>query len=258
MATTTRILLFGAAGRMGEAIMRLAGAEGRAHIAAAIVRSGSPSAGLACAFAPGSSYLQALPTDVVGDGVLDVTGANGFDDALAAACARGIGFVSGSTGLSTTQLAALDAASRRIPVLLAANFSLGIAVLTRLVAQAARSLPDWDVEIVEAHHRLKRDAPSGTALLLGDAVGQGRQAALPVAGPARCGPRGKGELGYAVIRAGDIVGEHSVWLAGDGERIELAHRATSRDVFARGALVAAAWIAGRTPGRYAMDDVLDV
>lgn len=258
MATTTRILLFGAAGRMGEAVMRLAAVEGCANIAAAVVRSGSPSAACACASAPGLDYVAELPADVTGDVVLDVAGPNGFDAALAAARDRGIGFVSGSTGLSAAQLAALEAASQRIPILPAANFSLGIAVLTRLVAQAARSLPGWDAEIVEAHHRLKRDAPSGTALLLGEAVGQGRQAALPVADPARRGPRGEGELGYAVIRGGDIVGEHAVWLAGDGERIELAHRATSRDVFARGALAAAAWIAGRAPGRYAMDDVLDV
>lgn len=241
---------------MGEAISRLLVGEARAVLAAAVVREGSPQQDHAVAFAPALRYRTAPAADAPADVILDVAGANGFDTALTAALERGIAFVSGSTGLSERQTAALDAASTRIPVLLAANFSLGIAVLSHLVAQAARRLPDWDAEIVEAHHRLKRDAPSGTALMLGDAVGQGRQATPAVADPARPGPRVDGELGYAVVRGGDIVGEHAVWLATTGERLELGHRATSRDVFARGAITAAIWIAGRSPGRHAMADVL--
>ena len=256
MATTTRILLFGAAGRMGEAVMRLAATNERASIAAAVVRDGSAQQGQVAANAPQLRYTATPPATTAADVVLDVAGPAGFDAALAAALARGIGFASGSTGLSAPQLAALEAASRQLPVLLAANFSLGIAVLAHLVAEAAGRLREWDIEIVEAHHRQKRDAPSGTALLLGNAARQGRQTPLADADPARTGPRKDGELGYAVLRAGDIVGEHTVWLAGESERLELGHRASDRDVFARGALAAATWIAGRAPGRYAMGDVL--
>ncbi|MGL6291572.1 MAG: 4-hydroxy-tetrahydrodipicolinate reductase, partial [Silanimonas sp.] len=160
-----------------------------------------------------------------------------FDAALALAVERRAAFVSGTTGLSLAQLKALEAASRQIPVLWAANFSLGVAVLSDLVERAARALPGWDLDIVESHHVHKQDAPSGTALALG---------ASAKAGGAR--PRD------ASLRAGDIVGEHWLQFASTGERVELAHRATSRDIFARGALAVGEWMAGQGAGHYGMRD----
>jgi len=146
----------------------------------------------------------------------------------------------------------------RIPVLWAANFSFGVAVLAHLVERAATLLPDWDCEIFEAHHRHKRDAPSGTALMLGRAVASARGRDEDAASTDRSGERRPGTTGYAVVRAGDIVGEHAVWFAGASERIELAHRAGDRDLFARGALVAAEWLARRAAGRYTISDVLGI
>jgi 4-hydroxy-tetrahydrodipicolinate reductase len=148
--------------------------------------------------------------------------------------------VSGTTGLSVGQQEALQDAGHRIPILWAANFSLGVVVLTELVRRAAAALPDWDCDIVEAHHRHKKDAPSGTALQLGRAVEEGRPGAPE----------------YASLRAGDIVGDHSVLLTGIGERLELIHRAGSRDIFARGALEAAARLRGKPAARYRLPDLL--
>jgi 4-hydroxy-tetrahydrodipicolinate reductase len=152
---------------------------------------------------------------------------------------RGRGFVSGTTGLSDDQRSAMAAAARRIPLLWASNFSLGVAVLEDLVERAAAALPGWDCDIVEAHHAGKQDAPSGTALTLGAAAKRG--AAVP---------------SYASLRAGDIVGEHAVQFTGAGERIELVHRAGNRDIFARGALHAAARLSGCAPGQYRLRDLL--
>jgi 4-hydroxy-tetrahydrodipicolinate reductase len=165
-----------------------------------------------------------------------------------------IPYVVGSTGLSAPQLAALAAAEQDTPVLVAANFSLGVNVLQALVRQANAALPGFDAEIFELHHRHKRDAPSGTALALAAAL-PGRDHVLERSG---VHPRSAGELGFAVARGGDVVGEHTVFLLGDGERIELTHRATHRDIFARGALAAARWLVGRPAGRYSMADVVRV
>ncbi len=179
---------------------------------------------------------------------------------LAPLCAaHKVAYVVASTGLSPIDEEALDAAARQVPVLQAANLSLGVNVLLELVQSAARRLPAFEVEISEIHHRHKKDAPSGTALLLGKAVMQGRGPLREVRG--RDGitePRAKDELGYAALRGGEVAGEHTVFLFGDSERLELTHRATSPDIFAHGALVAAAWLRGRGPGRYTMRDVLGV
>jgi 4-hydroxy-tetrahydrodipicolinate reductase len=169
--------------------------------------------------------------------------------------------VTGTTGLSDAQQAALAQAAATIPVLWAANFSLGVALLRKLAAQAAATLgEEFDVEIVEAHHRHKQDAPSGTALALGRTIADARRRSLgDVARYARhglVGPRTPGEIGFAVVRAADIVGEHTVLFAAPGERLELTHRAGSRDVFALGALRAALWLAGRPAGAYDIADVL--
>src|SRR5690606_10863693 len=170
---------------------------------------------------------------------IDFSLPEGFDPVLALCAARGAAFVSGTTGISDGQRGALREASQAIPVLWASNFSLGVAVLEELVERSAAALAGWDCDIVESHHVHKQDAPSGTALALG-AVAE----------------RGGAEPRYASLRAGDVVGEHLVQFTGMGERIELVHRATSRDVFARGALLAASRLHGREAGAWRLRDLL--
>ncbi len=199
-------------------------------------------------------------TDI--DVLIDFSGATGFDHALTLCAAQNIALVSGSTGLSAAQLTAARTAALQTPLLWASNFSLAIALLRRLTAAAAATLgAEYDVEIIETHHRHKVDAPSGTALTLGEAVAQTR--GRPLAELARYTRHGisaarvAGEIGFSVVRAADVVGEHTVMFATAGERLELTHRASSREVFARGAVQAACWIAGRAPGWYDITDVLD-
>ena len=256
MGKSIRLVVCGAAGRMGQAVLRLAAESPDLSIAAALVRPGSEPGPAAGRVDPGFAYTTAAPEDLRADVLVDFSGNTGFDAALDLALARRLALVSGSTGLSEAQRDVMQKASAELPVLWAANFSAGIAVLAHLVEQARRLLPDWDCEIIEAHHRHKRDAPSGTALMLGARARQALGGTPGDAGPDRSGPRQDGSIGYAVIRAGDIVGEHEVRLAGPGERVELIHRATDRDVFARGALRAARWLAGRNPGIHSMADVL--
>ncbi len=260
------IAVYGAAGRMGEAVLRLALAEPRVAVVAAIVRGDSPMVGKRVRETLGTdvvndlAYSTALDTAVAPAVLIDFSFAGAFDDALAMARARRIAFVSGTTGLSAQQHAALHDAAKSIPVLSSANFSIGVALLTRLVQEAARALPDWDCEIAEAHHRGKKDAPSGTALALGRAVADARGVDFErVAERARAranAPPEASAIGFASVRAGDIVGEHTALFAGEGERIELTHRATDRTIFARGALRAAIWIAGRAAGLHTLADVI--
>jgi 4-hydroxy-tetrahydrodipicolinate reductase len=192
---------------------------------------------------------------------IDFTNVAATLDNVAACVARGCALMLGTTGLETVHHAALDAAAGRIPLVQAANTSLGVNLLATLVERAAAALPaDYDIEIVEAHHRHKVDAPSGTALKLGEAAAAGRGTTLAAVRSAPrdglTGPRTAGAIGFAVVRGGDIVGDHTVLFAGPGERIELGHRAHDRMTFAHGALRAARWLAGRAPGRYTMADVL--
>ena len=177
------------------------------------------------------------------------------------AAAHGIGLVVGTTGLGTHSRAALDVASQRIPVVYAANYSVGINVMLKLIADAARALGhDYDMEIVEAHHRGKKDAPSGTALRLAEALAQasGRDlaAAARYARHGDIGARSANEIGIQTVRGGDVVGDHTVFFLGNGDRIEITHRATTRDTFAVGAVRAALWVAGCQPGLYDMRNVL--
>ena len=235
-ADSLRLLVHGASGRMGQALLRLGGDIPGCRIVAGV--SGGR---------PGQRVVDGIPqfaaTELAGapqfDVAIDFSLPGAFERILALCVERGAALVSGTTGLADAQFAALDAASARIPCAWAANFSLGVAVLSRLVEQAAAALPEWDCDIVESHHARKVDAPSGTALALGE-----------VAGAAGAEPR------YASVRAGDIVGEHLVQFTGAGERLELVHRASSRDVFARGALHAARRLNGRAPGRYGLRDLL--
>ena len=236
MTTPVRLLVHGANGRMGQSLQRLCRDEaGGGIVVAAVSRKvdarvveGIPQ------FA--ASELSGVPDF---DVAVDFSLPEGFDAILALCVARGAAFVSGTTGLSDLQEVALADAATRIPLTWASNFSLGVAVLHDLVERAARALPGWDCDIVESHHTRKLDAPSGTALTLGDAAGQG--GATPH---------------YASIRAGDIVGEHLVQFTAAGERIELIHRATNRDIFARGALHVSARLKGRAAGRYRVADLL--
>lgn len=221
---------------MGRALLRLAPAMG-AHVVVACSRSGADitEAGPVPVL-PSRSLHEAPAFDVA----VDFSLPEAFDPLLALCLARGCGLVSGTTGLSAGQQQALDAAASRLPVVWAANFSAGVAVLGALVQQAAAALPGWDADVVEAHHVHKKDAPSGTALFLGAAVQAGRGAA----------PH------FASLRAGDIVGEHTVQFSGPGERLELVHRASDRDIFARGALRAALHLGRLGPGRHDLGQLL--
>lgn len=235
MTTPTRLLIHGASGRMGQALLRLCTeCEGCRIVGSVARRVGQRVIDGVPQFA--ASELHGVPEF---DVAIDFSLPEGFDAILALCLERAAAMVSGTTGLSEVQGAAMQTASQRIPILWAANFSLGVAILSELVERAAAALPGWDCDIIEAHHAQKLDAPSGTAMALGASAGQGGAQ-----------PR------YASLRAGDIVGEHTVQFATLGERIELIHRASNRDIFARGALHAAARLNGRSPGAYQLRDLL--
>ena len=250
---------------MGQALIRCILQSERASLAAALVRAdsalvGAPLSRFGIVDAPDVGFLGALNGDIAADVLVDFSGAHAFDAALALAIERRVGFLSGTTGLTEEQFASLRRAAQSIPVLWASNFSLGVAMLQCLARRAAAALPDWDCEIVELHHNRKQDAPSGTALTLGAAVAEGRQIALEEHARyerhGQVGTRAVGEIGFAALRGGDVAGEHTLLFISTGERIELTHRASSRDIFARGALTAALWLAGRAPGLYNIDQVL--
>ncbi|MEP7044691.1 MAG: 4-hydroxy-tetrahydrodipicolinate reductase [Dokdonella sp.] len=254
------VAVHGAAGRMGQSILEALRTRDDLQLVAALVRPGQQEKTPASLQDSRIDCCDDLPASVAPAVLIDFSVAAAFDRALAMALQRHIAFVSGTTGLDAHQRAALECAATSIPVLWSANFSLGVAVLTRLVGEAARALPQWDCEIAEAHHERKQDAPSGTALALGREVAAARgvdfDAVAQRSRVERHIVRVTGEIGFAVTRAGDIVGEHTVLFATSGERIELVHRATDRGIFARGAVTAAAWIAGRPPGRYTLHDVV--
>lgn len=245
---TLSIGLIGAAGRMGKAIAAEAAARGIA-VAGGVDRDASAEA------------LAALADDC--QVLIDFSSPGALPANLAAAVAAGTPIVIGTTGLGPDDHARIDAAAAKIAVLQTANTSLGVNVLRLLVEQAARALgPDWDIDIVEMHHRHKLDTPSGTALLLGASANLGRGAQSTTAlnrfdrMQEGAHEREEGGIYYASLRGGSVAGDHQVILATEGERIELGHRAESRAIFARGAVKAATWLAGKPAGRYAMADVL--
>ncbi len=238
----------GAAGRMGRAVLALAAERPEMEVVGRFDRG------------DGQAREAALTACSV---VVDFTTAEASTDLAELGAERGRpALVIGSTGFTPEQDARVATAARRVAVVRSGNFSLGVNLLLGLVEQAARALParDYDVEVLEAHHRRKLDAPSGTALMLGEAAARGRGSRLPdLAVRVRdglTGPRPDGAIGFAVLRAGGVVGEHSVVLAAEDEIITLSHSARDRGLFARGALAAAAWVAGRPPGLYDMQDVL--
>jgi len=235
--------IYGSLGRMGAAIRDI------------LAEQGVKFAGGADAGDDPAMVAQAA------DALVDFSTPAALESHLAAARAAGTPIVIGTTGLTTQHHALIDDAARDIAVLQTGNTSLGVVLLARLVREAAARLgPDWDIEIAEMHHRQKVDAPSGTALMLGEAAAAGREVALGevrVADRAGLiGARAEGTIGFASLRGGTVIGDHMVVLAGTGERIELAHRAEDRAIFARGAVKAALWLAGKPAGRYTMDAVL--
>lgn len=258
-----KIAVHGATGRMGQCVLRLAASEGATVVGATIsphsAHEGRDAGEIAGIGVLGVALSPDTASGLLGaDVVIDFSTAAAVPNLLHAAMRAKVAVVSGTTRLDATCERLLNEAARSIPVLWSPNTSIGVHVLAAVAAYAARHLgPGFDVEIVETHHRAKVDAPSGTATRLADAVREAREGLEPVFGrEGNVGPRGAGEIGIFAVRGGDVIGDHTVHLLGPGERIELTHRATSRDLFARGALRAARFLAGKPPGRYSMADVL--
>jgi len=258
------VAVFGVTGRMGQSLVR-ALRDSPLRLSGALASPSSGRLGLDAAEqgAPSGVQVTADAETALRDAAvaLDFSTPQGLGAHAGACAARGVPLLVGTTGFDSHTWSMLQAAALVVPVLIAPNTSVGVGVLRQLVGLAAAALGEgFDVEVAEAHHRLKRDAPSGTALALGEAVAQARGTALAdVAVYDRHGlsdARKPGSIGFSVVRAGDIVGEHTVTFACDGERIELTHRATDRMVFARGALKAAEWLIGRPAGVYGMRHVL--
>jgi 4-hydroxy-tetrahydrodipicolinate reductase len=262
MAATgaVRVCVLGPSGRMGRAVLDAARGRGDLKITAAVDRPDAE--GLGAVVADGVTSIADVDAGLAAcDVYVDFTAPDATRGAAEAAMRHHCAAVIGTTGLSATDEAAVSALSRLAPIVVAANFSLGLNLVLGMVRQAARVLgPEWDAEVVEAHHRAKRDAPSGTALMIARAIAAGHGADYDqVKRHTRdgdVGPRPRGEIGVSSIRGGDVVGEHTAYFFGAGERLEISHRATSRAIFAAGALRAAAWAVGQPPGRYDMLDVL--
>jgi 4-hydroxy-tetrahydrodipicolinate reductase len=277
-----RVVLIGVTGRMGQALLRAAPAFAQLLITGAIASPASLALGRDAGEVVGAGPLNLVVTsDLPGaleqaDVALDFSSPRATAENVRACRQAGKALLVGTTGFGAEVHAALQAAARDIPLLVAANTSIGVAVLTELVRSAARRLPlSFDIDVLDFHHRLKPDAPSGTALALGAAAAAARQgsgtagspetaAAADAAGTAaatgpatsRVGSRPPGQIEYASVRAGDLVGEHTVLFCGTGEELSLTHRASERGVFARGALQAGLWLRSQPPGRYSMSDFL--
>jgi 4-hydroxy-tetrahydrodipicolinate reductase len=262
-----KIAVLGAAGRMGQALTRVLAETPGCTVAAGLEAKGSPAIGRDIGEIAGIAPLgvaitdDPLPVFAHVDGVLDFTMPTSTTASAALSAQSRIVHIIGTTGLSEADETKIEAAARHATIVKAGNMSMGVTLLAALTAQVARTLgPEFDIEILEMHHRHKRDAPSGTSLLLGRAAAEAREISLAERGirarEGDVGPRREGDIGFAALRGGDVVGEHRVIFAGPGERIELAHVATDRGIFARGAVRAALWARGRAPGLYSMRDVL--
>lgn len=259
-----RVAVPGAAGKMGRMVIEALGERAtEVALAAAVERAGH--AGVGSEAAAGVRLTDDLGAALaVADVYIDFTAPAATVRAVELAAERGnVAAVIGTTGLTATDHAALARAATRVPVVFAPNFSLGVNLLLELVERAAKALnTEWNLEIVELHHKAKRDAPSGTAIAIAEAGARGRGVALDrvkrYAREGDVGARTTEEIGVVAVRGGDVVGEHTAYFLGPAERIELSHRATSRMIFARGAVQAAVWAAapGRAPGLYGMKDVL--
>jgi 4-hydroxy-tetrahydrodipicolinate reductase len=262
-----RLVVAGAAGRMGRVLIEMIRQTPGAHLVGAIEQPDSIAIGQDAGLLAGCGQMgvaisgDALTAVAGADGILDFTSPHSTVELAALAAQARIVHVIGTTGLNEHDAARLAAAARHAIIIRSGNMSLGINLLAALVKKAARTLgPEYDVEIVEMHHRMKVDAPSGTALLLGAAVADGRSINLAEhsvrARDGHTGLRGIGDIGFASLRGGTVIGDHKVIFAGPCERIELAHVAEDRSIFARGAVLAALWGKTQKPGLYSMVDVL--
>ncbi|WP_242345014.1 4-hydroxy-tetrahydrodipicolinate reductase [Anaeromyxobacter terrae] len=259
------VVVTGVAGRMGTQIVRLVAGDEGLKLAGAVERPGNAGqdAGTLAGLAPlGVAVADDLAKALAGaDVVIDFTSHEASARNAEVCAEKGVALVIGSTGFTPEAKARVAAAARKIPIVLSPNMSVGVNVLFELVRQAARALGDaYDVEIMEIHHKRKRDAPSGTAVALGEVAAQALERdpadALAYTRHGILGERPPWQIGIQTLRGGDVVGEHTVFFCGEGERLELTHRATSREQFARGAVRAARWLAGRPAGLYDMADVL--
>ena len=261
------IAIMGVAGRMGRELVRAVQAADGCRVAGGIEAAGSQFIGTDIGTLAGIGDLGEVVTEdaleliAKVDGILDFTGpAASVEFAGLAANAR-IVHVIGTTGMSEQDEAAVEAAARHATIIKAGNMSLGVNLLTEMTRHVAAALDeDFDIEVLEMHHRHKVDAPSGTALMLGQAAAEGREISLKDRSvrvrDGQTGERGRGDIGFATLRGGNVVGEHSVIFAAEGERVEITHRATDRGIFARGAVKAALWGRGKGPGLFNMVDVL--
>lgn len=261
-----KLAIFGAAGRMGRSLIEAIHLGDDLALVGALLEPGDAQTGRDAGEIAGLGNIDVLATDQPARALEDAQVAIDFTLPKATfanirACEQaGVAMVTGTTGLSKDQERRLEQRAWKIPALFAPNMSVGVNLLYGLVAQAAESLgADYDVEVIEAHHKHKRDAPSGTALAIGDVIAKIRGVRLSKHGVfERHGdsPRKTGDIGFSVIRAGDIAGEHTVFFGTEGERLEITHRASSRQTFVSGALRAAKWLVDKEPGLYRMSDVL--
>lgn len=263
------LVVVGAAGRMGRMLVKTIHETPGARLLGAVEAPGSSVLGQDAGTLAGVGALGVKVTDdalklfAQAEGVIDFTTPVATRAYAAMAATSGIVHVVGTTGLSADDLAALKTASERTVIVQEGNMSLGVNLLSALVRKAASILgPEFDIEIVEMHHRMKVDAPSGTALMLGEAAAEGRQVSLETHAiehrHGMTGQRPEGHIGFASLRGGTVIGEHSAVFAGSGERLVLSHIAEDRALFAAGAVRAALWAKGKKPGFYGMDDVLDL
>ncbi len=263
----TRIGIVGAGGRMGRMLIQTVAATSGAVLSGGIERPGSEAVGRDLGELAGLGPLNLKVGDdaaaliALSDVLIDFTSPASTTATAKLASERQVAYVIGTTGISAEEEAEIAEAATHTPIVKAGNMSLGVNLLVNLVEQVAKALdPDFDIEIVEMHHKHKVDAPSGTALMLGEAAAKGREVALETAAvrvrDGHTGVRQRGTIGFQSLRGGDVVGDHTVIFAGNGERIEVTHKATNRSVFASGAVKAALWTKGRKPGLYSMRDVL--
>lgn len=261
------LVVAGAAGRMGRVLIEIIHQTPGAHLAGALEQPDSIAIGQDAGLLAGCGQMgvaisgDALSVIAGADGILDFTSPHSTVELAALAAQARVVHVIGTTGLNADQIARLAAAARHAVIVRSGNMSLGVNLLAALVKKAARTLGiEYDIEIAEMHHRMKVDAPSGTALLLGEAAAEGRGITLEGhsirARDGHTGPRNISDIGFVSLRGGTVIGDHKVIFAGPGERIELAHVAENRSIFARGAVQAALWGKNQKPGLYSMADVL--
>jgi 4-hydroxy-tetrahydrodipicolinate reductase len=266
MGASLNVAVTGASGRMGRMLVEAVLASGDCRLSGALDAPGSAALGSDAGAFLGRSTGVTITADLVAglvgaDVLIDFTRPEGTMAHLQCCAARGVHMVIGTTGFSAEQKAAIGAAAAALPIVMAPNMSVGVNVMLRLLDTAARALAQgYDIEVIEAHHRHKVDAPSGTALAMGEtlarALGRELDDCAVYAREGVTGERDPSSIGFATIRGGDIVGDHTVLFAGTGERIEITHRSNSRANYAAGSLRAARFLVGKAPGLYGMDDVL--